>query len=92
MAIRDYIKNPSLGLAKYMTLYQETRISRTREAQITSREAAMIYDLAGPDFEGKMFEECVPVVKSKVEKRMHWIWKGNLEEDYRTTKQAMAMA
>lgn len=42
--------------------------------------------MKGPDFEGLSFEECLPVVKEKVEDRMAWVWNSNLEADYAAAK------
>jgi salicylate hydroxylase len=84
--VRDYLANPSAGLSAYTALYQDTRLPRAQKAQITSRQAAEVYDMKGADFEGLSFEECLPIVKDKVSNRMAWVWNSNLEEDYATAK------
>jgi len=85
-AVRDYLQAPSAGLGTYMDQYQAARVHRAQKAQITSRQAAAMYDMDGPDFEGKTFEECLPVVREKVTERMAWIWKSNLEADWEAAK------
>ncbi|KIW92142.1 uncharacterized protein Z519_07126 [Cladophialophora bantiana CBS 173.52] len=92
IAVRDYLNNPVAGLATYMNLYQAARVPRAQKAQITSRQAAEVYDMHGPDFEGKTFEECLPVVRDKVKDRMAWVWKGNLEADWAAAKESIAVA
>ena len=86
LAVRDYLANPEVGLSAYTSLYQETRLPRAQKAQVTSRQAAEVYDMQGPDFEGLNFEECLPVVKEKVSNRMAWVWNSNLEADYAAAK------
>ncbi|OCT49146.1 Salicylate hydroxylase [Cladophialophora carrionii] len=81
-AVRDYLSKPGAGLDKYMLKYQTARVHRAQKAQVTSRQAAAVYDMHGPDFEGKTFEECLPVVRDKVESRMAWLWKSDLEADW----------
>lgn len=84
--MRDYIANPDVGLAAYTSLYQDTRLPRAQKAQITSRQAAEVYDLKGPGFEMLTFEESLPVVKEKVVNRMAWVWNSSLEDDYVAAK------
>ncbi|OQV06992.1 FAD binding domain-containing protein [Cladophialophora immunda] len=91
-AVRDYLKSPGAGLATYMNLYQAARVPRAQKAQITSRQAAEVYDMHGPDFEGKTFEECLPVVRDKVKDRMAWVWKSNLEADWAAAKESIGLA
>ncbi|KIM99112.1 hypothetical protein OIDMADRAFT_30752 [Oidiodendron maius Zn] len=86
LAIRDYLANPEVGLSAYTSLYQETRLPRAQKAQVTSRQAAEVYDMQGSDFEGLSFEECLLVVKEKVSNRMAWVWNSNLEADYAAAK------
>jgi salicylate hydroxylase len=81
-AVRDYLSQPSAGLASYMLQYQEARVHRAQKAQVTSRQAAAVYDMRGPDFEGKKFEECLPIVREKVQSRMAWLWKSDLDADW----------
>ena len=86
LAVRDYLANPDVGLAAYTSLYQDTRLPRAQKAQITSRQAAEVYDLRGPGFEGLTFEESLPVVREKVVNRMAWVWNSSLEADYEAAK------
>jgi salicylate hydroxylase len=86
LAVRDYLANPRAGLSAYTSLYQDTRLPRAQKAQITSRQAAEVYDMKGPDFEGLSFEECLPVVRKKVTNRMAWVWNSDLEADYAASK------
>lgn len=92
LAVRDYLASPSAGLSAYMSLYQETRLPRAQKAQATSRQAAEVYDMKGPDFEGLSFEECLPVVKKKVTNRMAWVWNTDLEADYAAAKEKNLLA
>jgi salicylate hydroxylase len=91
LAVRDYLANPSAGLSAYMSLYQDTRLPRAQKAQATSRQAAEVYDMKGPDFEGLSFEECLPVVKEKVTSRMAWVWNTDLEADYAAAKEKSSL-
>jgi len=86
LAVRDYLNNPPAGLSIYTALYQATRLPRAQKAQVTSRQAASVYDMAGPDFEGLTFEERLPVVRDKVKDRMAWVWNSNLDADYEAAK------
>ena len=88
-AVRDYLGNPGAGLETYMLQYQAARVHRAEKAQVTSRGAAAVYDMRGPDFEGKSFEECLPVVRDKVKSRMAWLWKSNLEADWTAAKEGV---
>ena len=90
--VRDYLSNPGPGLAAYTSLYEAARVPRAQKAQVTSRQAAAVYDMDGSDFDGKTFEQCLPVVRDKVKDRMAWVWKSNLEEDYAAVKETMAIA
>lgn len=85
--MRDYLNNPAAGLETYMQQYQAARVHRAQKAQVTSRQAASVYDMKGPDFEGKSFEECLPVVRDKVQSRMAWLWKSDLEADWEAAKE-----
>jgi salicylate hydroxylase len=85
-AIRDFLEEPVTGLETFMNQYQAARLHRAHNAQRTSRQAADSYDLAGLDFEGKSYEECFPVLASKVNGRMTWLWKSDLEADWEAAK------
>ena len=74
-----------------MLQYQDARVHRAQKAQVTSRQAAAVYDMRGPDFEGKSFEECLPVVRDKVQSRMAWLWKSDLEADWAAAKEDRAV-
>lgn len=87
-AVRDYLNNSGAGLATYMSQYEAARVHRAQKAQVTSRQAAAVYDMAGPDFEGKNYEECLSVVRDKVKSRMAWLWKSDLEADWEDAKKA----
>jgi salicylate hydroxylase len=69
-----------------MYRYQSARLHRAHDAQRTSRQAADSYDLAGPDFEAKSYEQCLPVLANKVIRRMTWLWKSDLEADWDAAK------
>ncbi len=86
LTVRDYLSNPSTGLSTYTALYQATRLPRAQKAQVTSRQAASVYDMAGPDFDGLSFEERLPIVREKVKDRMAWVWNSNLDADYEAAK------
>ena len=91
-AVRDYLKNPAAELATYTNRYQAARVHRAQKAQITSRQAAAVYDMDGPDFAGKTYEERLLVVRDKVKERMAWIWKSDLEADWEAAKESVALA
>jgi salicylate hydroxylase len=94
LAVRDHLARGGGGppLSTYTDLYEATRLPRAQKAQVTSRQAADVYDMHGPDFERcHTYEECLEVVKDKVETRMAWVWKGDLEADYAAAKGKMGV-
>jgi salicylate hydroxylase len=86
LAVRDYLANPTAKLSTYTELYQSVRLPRAQKAQITSRQAGDVYEMQGPDFEGLSFEECLSIVKEKLQDRMAWVWSGDVERDYLAVK------
>ena len=54
-----------------MLQYQAARVHRAQKAQITSRQAAAVYDMHGPDFEGKVADLQVTVTR-KTNDEYHW--------------------
>jgi salicylate hydroxylase len=65
-----------------MSVYEAVRLPRTKRAQITSRQAGEVYEMQGEAFAGLTYDEGLPVVKSKLEHRMKWVWGGDIDGEY----------
>ncbi|KAI9661725.1 MAG: hypothetical protein M1821_008963 [Bathelium mastoideum] len=79
-------------LESYTRLYQDVRLPRAKRAQQTAREAGLVYQMKAPDLAGLPYDDCLPIVKSKLENRMKWIWSGNIDEEYIELKTARSMS
>jgi salicylate hydroxylase len=86
LAVRDFLTDPSGDLASYMGLYQAVGLPRAQKAQITSRDAGLVYEFQGPDFEGLTFEQGIPIAAEKLRDRMAWVWTGDVDKDYLSVK------
>ncbi|KAI5461871.1 hypothetical protein BGZ63DRAFT_424725 [Mariannaea sp. PMI_226] len=90
-ALKSYFENPAAGLNQYMSLYQATRLPRAHKAQMTSRQAGDVYEMTGPDFETRTFEEGLQVIHDKFKDRMNWVWGHDLEADFNEVKERLAL-
>ncbi len=63
-------------------VYQDVRLPRAQKAQITSRQAGDVYEMQGPDFAGLTYDQCLPIVKEKLQHRMRWVWGGDIDAEY----------
>ena len=88
-ALRDFFKHASspIDLAVWTQVYQSVRLPRAQKAQITSRQAGDVYEMEGPTFEGLNFEECLPIVKEKLQNRMKWVWGADVDKQYEEVAQ-----
>jgi len=58
------------------------RLPRAQKAQITSRQAGEVYEMQGKLFEGLTYDECLPVVATKLKNRMKWVWGADIDAEY----------
>lgn len=87
LALRDYFKEAPAStdaalLEKHMQFYQELRLPRAQAVQNQTRETSRIYELQTPVFEGKNFEQCLPIFVKTMEGRMNWIWHEEVDTAY----------
>lgn len=91
LALRDYLKekrssNDDVLLEKQMQFYQHVRLPRAQAVQTQTRETSRIYELQTPEFQGKSFEECLPVFAQTMKGRMDWIWHEEVDTAYARAK------
>ncbi|KAK2069112.1 hypothetical protein P8C59_003717 [Phyllachora maydis] len=83
-------KGASPGLEAWMEgVYQRVRRPRAQQVQKTSRVTGDLYELMLPDFEGKTYEECIPVLQEKMEGRFNWLWAEDMGVAYAEAKAAL---
>lgn len=86
--MQDFLKS-SVDIKQWLHLYQEVRLPRAQKVQETTREAGDIYEMQSPDMIGLTFEECMPLVKTRIESRMKWIWTEDIDAAYETARKAL---
>ncbi|KAE9379813.1 FAD/NAD(P)-binding domain-containing protein [Stipitochalara longipes BDJ] len=84
-ALQDFFRTPG-DIKQWLHLYQAVRLPRAQKVQETTREAGDIYEMQSPDMKGLSFEDCMPLVKSRIEGRMKWIWTDNIDAAYDAAK------
>jgi salicylate hydroxylase len=62
-------------IAKALDLYHETRHTRGRDVQRTSREAGLLYEFCGVGGEADDMEK----LAKNLDSRMRWIWQYDVE-------------
>ncbi|KAH6680659.1 hypothetical protein B0J14DRAFT_579072 [Halenospora varia] len=91
-AIRDFLERRGTReevcgeIRPWLQLYQDIRLPRAQKVQRTSREAGLLYQMQSEELKGLSFEECLPVIKGKMESRMKWIWDEDLDAVYEKAK------
>ncbi|KAH8770436.1 hypothetical protein F5882DRAFT_521157 [Hyaloscypha sp. PMI_1271] len=80
-AMQDFFKS-SVDIIDWLHLYQEVRLPRAQKVQETTREAGDIYEMQSPDMRGVTFDDCMPLVKARIESRMKWIWMEDIDAVY----------
>ena len=81
--LKDFFAGDGVGgVGKWTKVYQDVRLPRAQKAQVTSRQAGDVYEMEGAEFEGKSFEECLPLVRKKLEGRMKWVWGADVDQLY----------
>jgi salicylate hydroxylase len=91
-AIADCIASedsPRYQIGKYTALYQEIQYPRAKQAQGTAREAGAVYEMQLEDMRGLSYEECLPLVRSKLEHGMKWIWSSDIYAEYDGKRRVM---
>ena len=91
LALRDYFKEAPAStndalLEKQMQFYQELRLPRAQAVQNQTRETSRIYELQTPEFEGKSFEQCLPIFAKTMKGRMDWIWHEEVDAAYKRAR------
>ncbi|KAH8672600.1 hypothetical protein BGZ60DRAFT_405199 [Tricladium varicosporioides] len=90
--VRDFLEKRGKGekvggdIRPWLQLYQEIRLPRAQKVQKTSREAGLLYQMQSEELKGLSFEDCLPVIKEKMESRMKWIWNEDLDAVYEKAK------
>ncbi|KAI9706213.1 MAG: hypothetical protein M1820_004974 [Bogoriella megaspora] len=79
-------------LQPYTQLYQDVRLPRAKKTQQTAREAGLVYQMKAPELIGLSYDDCLPIVKNKLENRMKWIWSGNIDKEYEELKVARSLS
>lgn len=91
LSLRDYFKEKRSSsddalLEEQMQFYQKLRLPRAQAVQNQTRETSRIYELQTPEFQGKSFEECLPVFAQTMKGRMDWIWHEEVDTAYEKAK------
>ncbi|POM70498.1 Salicylate hydroxylase, partial [Phytophthora palmivora] len=89
MAIEDaYVLSSLLAEVKHASdlktafqAFEKVRLYRTQKVVATSHEAGKLYD-----FELPRYEDDVKKIAQNLQKRMHWIWEENLEQEVTDAK------
>jgi len=84
-AMQDYFKY-SGDINGWLHLYQEVRLPRAQKVQETTREAGDIYEMQSLELKDKAFDDCMPVVKARIESRMKWIWVDDIDAAYEAAR------
>ncbi|KAL1969663.1 hypothetical protein VTN77DRAFT_8216 [Rasamsonia byssochlamydoides] len=74
--------NTTRSQEDWLHVYQSVRLPRTERVQATSRQAGELYEMEAPELKGLTYDECVPIVKSKIQDRMDWIWSEDIDQAY----------
>lgn len=74
-------------LGEWMRLYQTVRLPRAQKVVATSRQAGALYEFESPDLVDLPFDEAVPIVAERLQTRMNWIWKEDLDVIYEKARQ-----
>ncbi|RFU30512.1 hypothetical protein B7463_g5830, partial [Scytalidium lignicola] len=87
LALKDYLharaqSDETNKLSIWTQLYQDVRLPRAQRSQKGSRVAGETLKMKGPDFEGLNYDECLPVLRNKLEGRMKWVWTGDINAEY----------
>jgi salicylate hydroxylase len=62
------------------------RLPRAQRVQETTREAGDIYEMQSLELKDKSFDDCMPVVKARIESRMKWIWRDDIDAAYEAAR------
>jgi salicylate hydroxylase len=87
-AMHDFFKS-SVDIHRWLHLYQQVRLPRAQKVQETTREAGDIYEMQSPDMKGLTFESCMPLVKTRIESRMKWIWTEDIDAAYESARKRL---
>lgn len=79
-------------LRTWTEVYQNVRLPRAQKAQITSRQAGEVYEMQGEHFQGLAYDECLPIVASKLQNRMKWVWGADIDAEYNAVVQRAGLA
>lgn len=74
-------------LKEWTQLYQTIRLPRAQKVVATSRQAGALYEFESPDLIDLPFDEAVPIVAERLQTRMNWIWKEDLDAIYEKARQ-----
>lgn len=96
LALRDYLNSRTRSdktskLSTWAQLYQDVRLPRAQRSQKGSRAAGETLKMRGPDFEGLSYDECLPVLKSKLEGKMKWVWTADINAEYTEAAKAAGL-
>lgn len=75
-------------MSEALGLYHSIRYPRSEKVQMTSRQAGDLYEMKSPDVAGRSYEDSLPIVKTKLEDRMKWIWSEDMDEVYEMARDA----
>jgi salicylate hydroxylase len=65
------------------------RLPRAQKVQETTREAGDIYEMQSRDMSDLTFDQCMPLVKARIESRMKWIWTDDIDSAYEAAMSIM---
>lgn len=83
--LHDFLSSRSTGsrsLEDWLRIYQSVRLPRAEKAQATSRQAGELYEMEEAELKGLPYDEFVPIVRSKLQDRMNWIWSEDIDQAY----------
>ena len=89
-AMRDFLQarsgDPTQTFENWADLYQATRLPRAQKVQTGSRESGDIYECQTPDLINKDYEDCIPLIREKLDGRMNHIWTEDVVDAYERAK------
>lgn len=67
------------------------RLPRAQKVQETTREAGELYEMQSSDMNGLAFDDCMPLVKARIESRFRWIWTDDIDASYEAARSTFSV-
>jgi salicylate hydroxylase len=70
------------SLREWMHLYQTIRLPRAQKVARTSKQAGEVYEMLDEDLRDLPFDQCLPIVRDRIQERMKWIWTEDIGQAF----------